>query len=446
MLWLLGCPQPEVTPPDSPAEVIDTADTGDRELPFEGAWEIEALATPLRGPEDAVRAGVTLVVEDLDQDGLSELLVADDLHRVQSEGTLDGAIWIGSVPTDEVLLDELPFVFGSRHESRAGGAMTGFGDGRVAIGARYHNPDLTTIQGAVWILSGPAEGNLDHVALRLDGQEDHELGTAVAVLDANADGELDVVAGAPGAEGTGIAWIALGPHTASTLTDESALGLRGVAPGAAGGGLAAGDLDGDGLDDLVVGAPDLGESYEGAIYVQLGPISAGSLLDADHAWQGDLPYDRLGAYLSAGDADGDGRTDLLVGIPRYAAEDKGRAVLVTALDASLADAPVIQGELPDARTGAAIAVLGDLDEDGHPELVVGAPGHSGGGEDGGAVHVLYGPFEGTRSPDGAELLAETPGDELGSALAAPGDIDGDGRLDLLIGAPGGSDAWWLSLP
>lgn len=439
MFWLIGCPSPDATPPDSPA-LVDTDDSAERDRPLTGAWEIEAQAVPLRGPDDAVQAGVSLVVEDLDGDGSVEVLVADDLHRVQSEGTLDGAIWMGALPTQETELESWPFVYGSRHESRAGGAMAGLGDGRVAIGGRFHNPDLTTIQGAVWILSGPGEGSLDDVALRFDGGAEDELGTAVATLDANQDGVRDLAAGAPAKDGTGVAWVVLGPFTAATVDDDTAIGLRGTGPDAAGGGLAAGDVDGDGVDDLVVGAPDAGDAYQGAVYVQHGPATAASLADADRAEPGQLEYDQIGSVLSVGDVDGDGVLDVLVGIPRYAAEDKGR------VDLWIDGAPSIQGELPDARTGAAVQVLGDLDGDGHPDLAIGAPGHDGAGAGAGAVHLMYGPFSGTRAPDGAELLGEVAGGQLGASLVAPGDLDDDGVPELLIGAPGASDAWWWTLP
>ena len=462
LLWLACLQRNEVKPddygiPEDTGVEQDTGETGlwVEELPLEGAWEVEQLSVAVRGPEDGRNTGQSVALEDLDQDGTLELLVADDLHRVQSEGTVDGAVWILEIPTEDTeITDAHPMVYGSRHESRAGSSMVGLGGGRVAIGARYHNPDLVTIQGAIWILHGPvtAESNLDHVAVRLDGLEGDELGTALAAPgDVTGDGEADLLAGAPEVDGNGAAWLIPGPFTASgNIDDDRALGFRGEdGEGAAGTALAApGDINADGIDDFVIGAPEQGEDRQGAVYLVHGgdPLEGMFLADADAILRGQYSLDRAGLALAGGDLDDDGYDEVVVGAPRYGSEDKGRAYVVNGPlegEKNLGDAYARVGGVQDfGHLGAAVGVLGDLDGDGRAELVVGAPEHDQTGEDSGTVYVLYGPLIGEIDPtEEAQLLGETARDALGTQLLCPGDLNGDGLPELFMSAPEAGDVW-----
>jgi len=463
MVFFLACLQrselapEEIDIPEDTSVEDDTGETGlwvdDR--PLEGAWEVEQLAVPIRGPEDGRDVGNAVVLEDLDQDGTLELLIADDLHRVQSEGTVDGAVWILDVPTEEVTItDELPMVYGSRHESRAGSSMVGLGEGRVAIGARYHNPDLVTIQGAIWILQGPVTGevNLDDVAVRFDGLVGDELGTALAAPgDVTGDGEADLLAGAPEVDGNGAAWVIPGPFTANASIDDGrAMGFRGEdGEGAAGTTVAApGDIDGDGIGDFVIGAPEQGAERPGAVYlVHGGPDLSGLFLaDADAVLRGQYSLDRAGLALDGGDLDDDGYDEVVVGAPRYGNTDQGRIYILNGPlegEKSLGDAYArVAGVQDDGHLGASVDVLGDLDQDGRSELIVGAPKHDQTGEDSGTVYLLYGPLIGEVDPtEEAQILGETARDELGARVFCPGDLDGDGLPELLMSAPEAGDVW-----
>ena len=465
MLILLACLQRNEVKPDDYGEIIEDTtvqdDTGETGLwidepPLAGAWEVEQLAIPIRGPEDGRNVGASIAIEDLDGDGTAELLIADDLHRVQSEGTVDGAVWILEIPTEETLItDDEPMVYGSRHESRAGSSMVALGEGRVAIGARYHNPDLVTIQGAIWILQGPVsagENNLDHIAVRLDGLEGDELGTAMAAPgDVTGDGESDLLAGAPEVDGNGAVWLIPGPFTASgSIDDARAIGFRGEdGEGGAGTTVAApGDINGDGIDDFVIGAPDQGEERNGAVYlVHGGDVTAGMFLaDSDAILRGQFSLDRAGLALDGGDLDDDGYDEVVVGAPRYGNEDKGRAYVVNGPiegEKNLGDAYArVAGVVEFGHLGAAVDVLGDLDGDGRAELVVGAPEHDQSGEDSGTVYVLYGPLIGEIDPiEEAQILGETARDTLGTVLHCPGDLNGDGLPDMLMSAPEAGDVW-----
>jgi len=243
-------------------------------------------------------------------------------------------------------------------------------------------------------------------------------GQAVALADLDGDGIADLIVGAPREDG-GDVFDSGRVLATSGATDDPLWTLDGdEINGRLGSALAAvGDIDGDGLDDLLVGAP--GEAG-GAGRALLVSGLDGSIMDFVEG----APGDGLGAAVSlAGDRDLDGRRELAVAAPAAAGGD-GFVVLLAASD--LRELSRLQGSGSE-RLGTALALLGDADDDGRDDLAIGAP-DSGSGA--GALVIWRGDGSLSRVP------GDAPGEGFGSALAAGIDADADGSPDILVGAPG----------
>ena len=340
------------------------------------------------------------------------------------------------------------------------GDVDGDGYDDVLIGAKGDD-DGGSSAGAVYLVLGPVSGTLDlsRADAKFVGEDAFDAaGTAVSPAgDVDGDGYDDILVGAPndddGGTDAGAAYLILGPVSGTIdLARADAKFIGEDAFEEAGTSVAAaGDVNGDGFADLLIGAPgdDDGGAAAGAAYVMFGPVSGRVDLSlADAKFIGEDGFDGVGqAVASAGDVNADGYEDILLGVigDDDGGSDAGAAYLVLGPvsgreDLSLADAKFIGENLGDSA-GVSVSSAGDVDADGHDDLLVGAYGADAGGSASGAAYLILGPASGRMdlSLAHAKLVGESAADFAGYAVAGREDVNQDGYDDVLIGA-WGSDA------
>ena len=213
----------------------------------------------------------------------------------------------------------------------------------------------------------------------------------------------------------------------------------------------AGDVNGDGYGDFLIGAPlnDSGATDRGAAYLVLGGSGGWSLgkrlgQTPTIEYFGEAASDNAGiSVVGAGDVNGDGFDDLLIGanLNNDGGADAGAAYLVlgsaTPTSANLSTAIQYTGEAAGNQAGISVAGGGDVNGDGFDDMLIGAHLNSDGGASAGAVYLVLG----SATPASANLstaiqyTGQAAGDQAGRSVAIVGDTDRDGRADMLIGAP-----------
>ncbi len=346
------------------------------------------------------------------------------------------------------------------------GDVNGDGFADVIVGAPSFDAGEVG-EGAAFVYLGSAagldDGDPTTAATVVQGdQAGAALGATVALAgDVNGDGFSDIAVGAPSFD-------AGEPDEGSVFVFHG--GPGGIPSGGAASALSrveadqadarlgtsvagAGDVDGDGFPDVLVGAPrfDAGEADEGVALLfgggpggigNGGPGLAAARIEADQADA------RLGTSVAgAGDVDGDGFADVLVGAPLYdgGESDEGTALVFFGSAGGVASggpglaAARIEADQADAHLGTSVAAAGDVNGDAFADVLVGAPDYDVGAGDEGLVLLFHGgpggPVSGGPGAASARLDGDQPGSSFGASATGAGDVNADGRPDVLVGAP-----------
>jgi hypothetical protein len=251
--------------------------------------------------------------------------------------------------------------------------------------------------------------------------------------DVNGDGYADVLVGAPNWSGAGVnagrVYVYLGGPAMDNVPDtwfdgETAFSYFGysVAP--------IGDINHNGYADFIIGAYGY-DSERGRVYVCYG--WGASVAVEEFKITGRLSGERFGfSVASAGDVNGDHYPDFLVGAPAYASL-QGRAFLF--LGSAVPDTTedqVFFGQYPGDWFGTSVCSAGDTDGDGYSDILVGAPNYD---SNRGRAYLFRG-AQGTDNVADVTLTGENVGDYFGLSVASAGDGNRDGKADFLVGAPG----------
>ncbi|MFQ5748971.1 MAG: VCBS repeat-containing protein [Planctomycetota bacterium] len=371
---------------------------------------------------------------DLDGDGSPEIGVSDPFA---STGGLfrNGVALVFSSADGRLLLR----VEGREDSARFGTALAGAGDVNgdgvedLLVGAPTADPGHRVDAGSAFLVSGASGATIR----RLNGSSHGGLfGFSVANAgDEDGDGIPDQVIGAP--EATvgpfqvvgGMAAVFSGADGRKIREFDGLGDSQFVGHSIAG----IGDVDADGVMDLAVGAPDVhlpGLRLAGSVFIYSG--ASGTLI---WRFNGNSSEGLFGYRVSpAGDADADGFPDILIGTPFYPnafPSSKGAVFLFSG--ATGAEIFRVEHDSAGEGFGSSIASAGDLNGDGHDDILVGASGDDPDGLlDAGSVFVYSG--------ETGNLLFQYRGirenDRVGSVLASFGDSDGDGLSDFLLVEPG----------
>ncbi len=307
-------------------------------------------------------------------------------------------------------------------------------------------PDMST---EVYVALGPASGNRLWGEADLDfsiAAADTGFGDVVAAADADGDGNDDLLLGAPDSDEV---YLFLGPLTAAADTTAADTSFGTSAYGVLGTTVEIlPDCDGDGVPDVAVNASrTLDTANAGSVYVMSGSVSGAIEVDTDatYTYDGAFGEDELGASIAAiGDTTGDGIADLAIGAPGV----DTNAVFVVAGgeapgDYAMRDATIATlSSSREDRFGQSIEAS-DYDSDGYADLFVTAPTFAP------TIYAFLGALDADRSIEDADV--RWIGEEgLGFSIATGGDVDADGHPDVLLGAyepdhPGGPAAAYLQL-
>ncbi len=398
---------------------------------------------------------------DFDGDGYSDAAIGANRQRTAPNRTEEGIVYIfagsstGLSTTPAVTLTNPEHQSDARfgEEVAAAGDLNADGYSDLVVGAPRYDRGAVN-EGNAFVYLGSSDGLGTDPAVSLDNPSSEQTNAAfgfsiTAVGDVNTDGLADIAIGANaqnmGTPMEGAVFLYFGTTDnvggSPSIVLDNPDGEDGALFGFSVAGL--GDLGGDGQTDLIVGAvkQNRGAIDEGNAFIYfLDPgktdptIPLDSLANQNGAFFGQ-------AVAGAGDINGDGYADVVVGSPRHDEQntDEGQAyVWFGTLDFIESSAWVIPHPFrqEDALFGSVVTGIGDVNGDGLDDIAIGAPGETGGATDTGNAFVFFGTTDDTLGAP--TVLMKSSGQtstEFGIEISGRNDFNGDGYADVLVAAP-----------
>ena len=377
---------------------------------------------------------------DVNGDGKADFIVGAYLDDPAGGGTDAGSAYVFSGADGTLLYHVTGDTAGDQFGVSVSMAGDVNGDGKAdfIVGAWFDDPGGLGSAGSAYVFSG-ADGTLLYHVTGDTGFDNFGVSVSMAG-EVNGDGKADFIVGAYGDDPSGLgsagsAYVFSGADgiLLYQMTGDTAVDLFGYSVSG------AGDVNGDGKADFIVGAygdDPGGLGSAGSAYVFSG--ADGTLL---YQVTGDTASDFFGRSVSgAGDVNGDGKADFIVGAyrddPVGGGTDAGSAYIFSGADGTLLYQ--VTGDTTFDQFGISVSGAGDVNGDGKADFIVGAQlDDSGGLGSAGSAYVFSG-------ADGSllyQVTGDTTFDLFGGSVSGAGDVNGDGKADFIVGAreddPGG---------
>ncbi|HEY9808841.1 MAG TPA: putative Ig domain-containing protein [Halomicronema sp.] len=432
---------------------------------------------------------------DVNGDGLADLIVGVPFADPAFDGAGKSYLVFGKTDTNAINLNSLGtggfIINGEAAGDTSGisvsnaGDVNGDGLADLIIGARGADPASVFNAGKSYLVFGKTDtteinlSSLGTGGFIINGEaiSDYNGHSVSSAGDVNGDGLADLIVGTPYANSpyayasgsyVGRSYLVFG-KTDTTAINLSSLGtsgfiITGEAPDDFSGDSVsnAGDVNGDGLADLIVGAPKADPAtgaFAGKSYLVFGktdatPIKLSSLGTGGFIINGETTNNFSGDSVSnAGDVNGDGLADLIVGAPSANVatfNGAGKSYIVfgktdtNAINLSSLGTGgfIINGEAASDGSGTSVSSAGDVNGDGLADLIVGAPeANTVSGFGAGKFYLVFGKTDtnainlSSLGTGGFILHGEAANDGSGFSVNSAGDLNGDGLADLIVGAP-----------
>ena len=390
---------------------------------------------------------------DVNGDGYDDIMVSAPRLHNPAGASYAGAVY-GFYGSAAGLADTPDWtVYGDQAEGSFGGSISGAGDVNndgyddVIVGMHYYDGS-TASQGAIFLYRGSASGLSLSFNQKIDGVSNSFFGYSVAGAgDVNGDGYDDVIVGAfahyrggLSQVQEGLAYVYHGSDTGIAVSpdwigegqQQQAQYGRSVA--------GAGDVNGDGFDEVIVGAHqfDNGESNEGRVFVHHGSDTG---LSVTENWTAELNQANANFGVSvsgAGDVNGDGYDDVIAGAEYYDNDFQSAGIACTYLgsDSGLSNTPdwCVEGQAEDTRLGNSVAAAGDVNGDGYGDVIVGAHYYDNGIRNEGGAFIFWGSDSGLPNVPNWSTESDGLDARYGHSVSTAGDINNDGRADVIVGA------------
>ena len=324
------------------------------------------------------------------------------------------------------------------------GDINGDGYSDVIAGATLYD-NVQTSEGAAFVFFGSAAGINTTATVLESNQANAQMGRSVASAgDVNGDGYSDVIAGANaynnGQTGEGGAFVYHGSASGISTTAASLLEYNQASAGMGRSVACAGDVNGDGYSDVIVGAHlyDGGQGNEGAIFIYHGSASGLSAsynaIAESNNTNANLGY----CVSSAGDVNADGYSEVIAGAIQYSNGNLGEGAFFvyhgSASGISTTPAAIVEGNQTSAVMGISVASAGDVNGDGYSDVIAGARDYFNGELDEGRAYVYHGSATGINTTANSIIENNQASAFLGFSVCSAGDVNGDGFSDVAVGA------------